>query len=899
MSLLNIEALTSISERGQLGIDLQLGYKNAWNTLKLEHQAGLDSVEVTSQLTRLMDEIIDIVFNRTVEDMKREGKKPDRSLALLALGSYGRKELAPHSDVDLLFLTPLEVTKWVGEFTERVLYLLWDTGLDVGYSTRSAGECFQLAQENYDVLTSILDARFLQGNPECLTQFQKDFRNKILDRVGSDFVRAKLESMEERLKKHGGTIYVLEPNIKEGMGGLRDIHTSLWVAKVLFDVNSFEELSRRDDLKILDKKDLKVLNRSLQFLQKVRCELHFASNAARDLLTMERQPFLAARLGFEDKKTVPGVERFMQEFYSHTGQVHHVTEHIIKRSLDRKRKAPRILQVLKERDLGNGFFAREGALITKGDPGEFFVEDPARLMEVFEKFQMTNLELSPELSVAIRRSHKLVNDEFRKDKGIRDMFFRILSQDRRLYDTLLLMNELRFLGKYIPEFASIHCKMQHDYYHTYTVDEHSIRAIKELVDLPASGDQSISIYKEVYREVGGMRNILFLTTLLHDIGKGQGSNHAERGARMAAKAAKRFGFSKEDIEIIEFLILNHLHLSHIAQRRDLHEEKTILESAKLVADIDRLKLLYLLTMADLKAVGPAVWNDWKGSLITELFLETYKVIEQGGLSREELLEKMILARAFIERSLLKKYSVEEIKSELDVLTERAYALFRPGMLARLLGMKLKMGDRDVSSSWRQAREGGYTNLHIVAKDHPGLFSKIAGVLAANNINILGAQIHTRKDGIVFDVLHVTDSVLRPVTDRVKFRIVKRELENVVSGELDVEELFITRKPSLPLDRRDKALPGVPTRVEIDNESSDDHTVIDIYTKDRIGLLYKITSTLTALGLSIYTAKVSTKVDQAVDVFYVKDLSGRKITNIKELERIKNSLEGALVGSGND
>ncbi len=893
MSLLSVEKLNEASHNTrQLGKELQRTYKNAWNTLKMEHEAGMDSLEVIAQLTRLMDEIVTFVYDRTAQDLAKEGMTQDEHLVLLALGSYGRKELSPHSDLDLLFLVPDEISQWTQVFTERMLYMLWDIGLDVGYSTRTAKDCYTLAKDNYEVLTSIIDGRYLKGDSIFLSTFKWDFKKRVLEKVGSDFVRAKLQIMEDRLEKHGGTVYVLEPNLKEGMGGLRDIHTALWVAKVLFDVDSLADLARSRDLEILDQDDYLALEESLNYLLKVRCELHFTSNTARDLLTMERQPVIARKFGVKDRKDIPAVEKFMQEYYEHAGRVHHITMGVIKRSMERKRSAPRILQRLKERDLGDGYYAANGNIYTRKDAMEFLREDSIRILEIFRKYQSTNLELSPELSLAMRKSPDLIDRDFRRSKSAADIFFSILWDDRRLYDTLLLMNELGFLGQYIPEFATIHCKMQHDYYHTYTVDEHSIRAIKEIVELPASKDPVMHVYQQVWEEIKTERDLIFLTLLLHDVGKGKGSNHSETGAVMAAKAGKRLGLTEDQIEMMEVLIRQHLVLSHVAQRRDLHEERTILETARLLRTPDRLKFLFIITMADLKAVGPGVWNEWKASLITELFIETLKAIEQGGINREVLLEKILLGRAFVEKRLSLDHSPEKVKAELDILTERAYMVYRPRVLSRLIDMKLKMGDDPVHLSWRQVKRGGFTNLFVVSHDHPGLFSQIAGVLSANNVNILGAQILTRKDGVVFDVLHVTDSVMKPIQDKVKFRIVNRELKKAIAGDLDVEELFTSRNLSLPLDRRDRT-PTAPPRVEIENDISEEHTVIDVYATDMIGLLYRITSTLASLGLSIYTAKVSTKVDQAVDVFYVKDLEGRKITNVKELDRIRKTLLGVL------
>jgi len=362
---------------------------------------------------------------------------------------------------------------------------------------------------------------------------------------------------------------------------------------------------------------------------------------------------------------------------------------------------------------------------------------------------------------------------------------------------------------------------------------------------------------------------------------------------MAARAAKRMGMSKEEIGDIRFLIQNHLVLSHVAQRRDLHEEKTITEVATLMGTSKRLKLLLLITMADLKAVGPGVLNEWKASLIAELFLEANMAIERGGVFREDLLERMDKERAQILETLSLDFDPDQIIHELDALSERAYMVYRPEALAQMIRLKLGMDDKPVATTWMQASQGGHTEYYIVSEDFPGLFSKIAGVLAANNVNILGAQILTRDDGIVFDLLHVTDNVMKPINDQVKFRLVSRELEKVITGELAVEDLFHTRRLSLPLDRREKTSMEAPTRVEIDNDISEIYTVVDVYTNDRIGLLHTITSTLASLDLSIHTAKVSTKVDQAVDVFYVADLKGKKIEDPEALERIRGELIRAL------
>ncbi len=891
MTLLVLPPPGEAFDRGQWSRALAQSHRVARELIRSEHQAGLDGLEVMARLTRLMDELLGAVWERVTAELAREGVGKEQRVVLLGLGSYGRRELAPHSDVDLLFLLPDRVGPWAAALTERILYLLWDLGLDVGYGTRTLRENSHLAIANPDVLTSLLDARFLQGDAHLLEEMRRDLTRKVLPRVRSEFVRGKLAEMEQRMSRHGGTVYVLEPSVKEGIGGLRDIQTVQWVAKVLFGC---EGIAAFPEHGLADERDARHLARSRDFLLRTRLELHFAGSAARDILSMERQPQLADRFGYRDKEGVRGVERFMQVYYTHCATVRQITEAVIKRALEGERKVPRILDRLREKELGEGFFARDGAIHSREAPLARFRRSPGSLLGLFALYQRTNLELSPELQVAVRRSLRLVDDAFRRESANRAAFLAILGEERRLYETLLLMNELRLLGRFLPEFDRIHCKMQHDYYHAYTVDEHSIRSVHEIVALPRTEEPHLELLRQAARETGeaGDRTLLLLAVLLHDVGKGYGPGHAERGGRLAVEIADRLGLEEEEGDTLQFLIRHHLAMAHVAQRRDLHDERTIAEFASLAGSLPRLRLLLLLTYADIKAVGPGVWSEWKGSLLSELFTETARHLAAGGVLPAETEGKVRERREETARLLGGRYPGEWVETELDRLSARAYLTYRPEKLAQLLTVLGGRGEEALATGWRQEERMGFTELSVVAADAPGLFAKIAGVLTANGINILAAQIYTRDDGTVFDVLQVTDSVMSPVIDPVKQRIVSMELSRAAAGEVAVEDLLRSRRLSMPLDRRDRAA-AAPDRVEVDNDASDRFTVIDVYARDRIGLLWSITSTLATLGLSIHNAKVSTKVDQAVDVFYVTSLAGEKVTDPRHIEEVRQGLLRAL------
>jgi [protein-PII] uridylyltransferase len=896
VSLLQIAPQAAAGDRATFNRALADAHRRAREMIRSEHQAGADGLAVMAGLTRLLDELMETVCARAGEELAREGMRREGRFVLLALGSYGRRELAPHSDVDILFLVPQNVTPWVVSFTERVLYALWDLGLDVGYSTRSLRDCLHLATHNFDVLTSLLDARYLTGDGEIFRRFVPDLRRRVLSRVAEEFVRGKLEDMSSRVDRHGGSIHVLEPNVKEGMGGLRDIQAALWVAKVLFGCERLDDLVEQG---LTDELGVRHLSRSRAFLQRVRCELHFASDTARDILTMDRQPFLAQRLGFRDKEAIPGVERFMQVYYTHCAQVRQLAESVTRRALERGRKVPRIIDRLREKDLGDGFFARDGAIFTREKPSVVFRRTPHALMRAFAVYQRNDLDLSPALALGIRRSLRLVDDVFRADPGIRALFFGIMARDQRLYETLLLMNELRFLGRYIPEFDRIHCKMQHDYYHTYTVDEHSIRAVRELIETTKGESAHHEPYRMAYRQAveEGDRILMLLAVLLHDMGKGYGPGHAERGAQLADGIGRRLGLGREECDILVFLIRHHLAMAHIAQRRDLHDERTIAGFARLAGTTRRLRALFLITRADMMAVGPGVWNEWKSSLVAELYAEAGRALEAGGKRREQVEEKTGRRRGETARLMAGRQSAAWVEEELGRLSARAFLIYSPEKLARLLRLRAEAEEKGgFATAWRRDARHGYTEFHVVARDAPGLFARIAGVLTANAVNILAAQVYTREDGVVFDVLQVTDSVHRPIDDAVKQRLVSSELARAVAGEIEVDDLVRSRRLTLPLDRRDRSTGREADRVEVDNQASDRFTVIDVYASDRIGLLYTITSTLARLGLSIHNAKVSTKVDQAVDVFYVTDLSGGKLTDEEMLGKVREELLRALKGT---
>jgi [protein-PII] uridylyltransferase len=849
------------------------------------HQSGAGGESVVEKITAMSDILITKLFRCITGDLI-DSRKPGEQLALVAIGGYGRGELNPFSDIDLMFLHSGKSPQRTEDIAQKLLYFLWDMRLDVGYSVRTISDCQEMANADMTVKTALLDSRFLIGSRPLFTDFQKMLLTQILAKGSDAFIREKVEDMKKRREKYGSSVYLLEPNIKEGEGALRDLHTALWVVKIKFKITEPRELITKG---VMSEEELASFNESLWYLWRIRNELHYMAGRKNDQLTFDAQIKLARYFGYEDRGKSLAVEEFMRDYYLHATKVEHLSSTLISRCVIREDSTRKLLGYFTRRPVGEGFFVIRGELVI---PDESIIEqDPNRLMKIFEYAQKQGVPLNIKVKSLIRRNLDQVNDKFRRSREANDSFFSILRSGKGVAETLRTMHHLEFLIRFIPEFERIYCKVQHDLYHIYTVDVHSLFAVEEIVKLQ-KGEyaKELPLLTGLANEVD-KRELLLLAVMLHDIGKGEGGGHADFGANLMPTIARRMGLSKEDSERLEFLVRNHILMAHIAQRRDLHDEKMIIQFSRQMGTSENLKMLYLLTFADIRGVGPDVWTEWKALLLQELYEKAFKVLERGDFKMEASGERVKRVKRRVIEHLGDEYPVALAKEELKAMTTRHLLSNKASVLAEHVRILLSLEEEHIVMKVVHEVDKGYSTFTICTHDVPGLFSKITGVMAANGINILGAQIHTSSNGKALDILQVNSPQGFVITDENRWQRVQSDMRQVLEGKVRIGALVEKRyRPTL---LGDKPKPTFPSRVEIDNEVSENYSVIDIYTHDKVGLLYRITSTLTELGLYIGVSKISTKVDQVADVFYVRDIFAHKVTSPEKLAEIRARLLKAI------
>lgn len=852
--------------------------------IRARHQQGASGAEVVNAITEMTDTLILKLFSSITADLAQFRALPE--MVLVTVGGYGRAELNPFSDIDIMFLHSGKNLQAVEEISQKLLYFLWDMKLDVGYSVRTISDCIEMGKSDSTVRTAMLDSRYLAGSRALFDSFWKIFQSQILAKGSDSFIKDKLEELESRRGKYGSSVYILEPNMKESEGGLRDIQTAIWVAKLKYKITSMRELVMKG---ILSEEEVASFEAAKSYLWRLRNELHYLSGRKNDQITFEAQISLAAFCGFQDQGKSLAVEEFMREYYLQAARTEHLSASLISRCKRREESPGKILGFFIRRPLGEGIFVIRGELIV---PDETVVDDnPVLLMKIFEFAQKQGVRLSVDTKSLVRQRLDLINDKFRRSKEVNSSFFRILRADKGVVETLKLMHHLEFLNHFIPEFERIHCKVQHDLYHVFTVDIHSLFCVEEIVslwqgehaeDLPDLTALAAAVQK---------RELLLLAVLLHDIGKGEGGGHAEKGAMLCRTIARRMGLSKEDSERLEFLVRQHLLFAHIAQRRDLHDERMIIDFARQMISSENLKMLYLLSYADVKGVGPDVWNDWKKMLFRELFEKSYQVLERGDFRLEASSERVKAVRRKVVALLENDLPLPAVKEELKALTTRHTLSNSPEEIAAHIKILQRLDSEPLVTELIHREDLGFSLFTIATRDMPALFAKITGVMAANGVNILGAQIHTSNNGKALDTLQVNAPQGFLITDENRWNRIKNDMQSVIEGKVQVQALVEKRKKSNFAEVRPK--PRFPTRVEIDNEVSVDYSVIDIYTHDKVGLLYSIAAALSQMGLYIGVAKISTKVDQVADVFYVRDIFGHKIDSAEKLAEISKKLQEAI------
>jgi len=851
-----------------------------FDSLKVRHAEGASGQESVHTHARLMDDVIHALTRLVAADATADGL-PATPLVVMALGGYGRGELHPLSDVDLMVVYDGEMTPYVQRMMQELLYSLWDLGLHVGHSLRSLDDCVAMARTDFPSRTSMQEARFLAGERRLFARFQRVLRENVFRRDFGQFLETTLGERDQRWRKFGASPYIGEPNVKESAGGLRDMHTAMWLAEAKFGARSLRELA---DKGLITPREQAAADAALTFLWRVRNELHFFSGHKNDVLARDLQPRIAKNLGYENDEQSLGVERFMRGYYLHARVIHRVSKRLIARcqeTLSRRGSAERRQR---QQALADGLVFFDGRLhLADGDPAPLRAE-PARLMRVFRHLHRLGCELSLDLERAVEDSLHLVDDAFRRSDVVRDPFLDICRAWGRVAQTFSEMHELGLLGRYLPEFGALTCLVQYDAYHKFSADQHSLLGVEHLEALApgqsAESEGAARVFTEIERP-----ELLMLGMLLHDIGKAKGHGHVAKGIPLVRELTARMGLPPADAAVVEFLVAHHLTMSHVAQRRDIHDPKTVADFVAAVGDPQRLRMLYLLTYADMRAVGPGVLTPWQAQILHELYVRTLEELTGGRVerpNRRELAERLQAAAKG-------EVDLQTVRAHLAMMSDRYIETTGVQRMAEHIRMLQDLAESPVATALFHHPDLGSSDLVVVTHDLPGLFALIAGTLAAHGVNIISAQIHTRGDGIAIDTFQVNDPTSEAVTSSALWARVLDGLRAVLTGERSVETLLAERRAA----GRAATRPEGPPKIGLDNRLSDAYTVLEVKSPDRVGLLYLITRTLATLGLDIASARIATEIDQAFDTFYVHDREGRRIESPEGLERIRAALEQAL------
>jgi [protein-PII] uridylyltransferase len=842
------------------------------------------------RLCAMQDEIIRVLFDFMIRHLyPSENPSEAERMAVVATGGYGRGLMAPGSDIDLLFLLPYKQTAWGEQVAEAILYCLWDLGLKVGHATRSIDECIRQAKADMTIRTAILESRFLLGDPKLFDELMGRFDKQVVQSTGPEFVAAKLAEREERHRRAGQSRYLVEPNVKDGKGGLRDLHTLFWIAKYVYRVRDVEELLA---LGVFDDEELRLFRRCEDFLWSVRCNMHFLAGRAEERLSFDIQREIAVRLGYTEHPGLKDVERFMKHYFLTAKDVGDLTAILCAALEDRQQKpAPMLSRVMARlRPRGRrplpeteDFFDDNNRLTVADN--EVFARDPVNLIRMFRLSQKHNLILHPDAMRTATKSLRLIDPKLRQDPEANRLFLEILtSHDAEI--VLRRMNETGVLGKFVRAFGRVVAMMQFNMYHHYTVDEHLLRCIGVLAEIERGSNEEFVLASDLMRKIlPEHRTLLYVALFLHDIAKGRIEDHSIAGARIARRFCPRLGLSPADTETVAWLIEQHLTMSTIAQSRDLSDRKTIENFAAVVQSLERMKLLTILTTADIRAVGPGVWNGWKAQLLRTLYYETEPVLT-GGFSEVNRAQRVAMAQAEL-KAELKDWPAERI----DAYIARHYPAYwlkvdLPHRVthARFVRATEEAG-KTLATTFAFDATRSVTELTVLAPDHPWLLSTLAGACAATGANIVDAQIFTTTDGRALDTIAVSREFEQNDDETRRAARIAETIEKTLGGSLKLPEVVARRSAS---KGRLKAF-AIEPEVTINNQWSNRYTVIEVTGLDRPGLLYELTATLSKLSLNITSAHVATFGERVVDVFYVTDLLGAKIASPTREMAIKRAL----------
>ena len=829
-------------------------------------QQGISGSALLSKHTDFIDHHLQASFEKYAPG--------EEGFALVALGGYGRQELYPFSDIDLMLLYDPAQKDQLDALVEAILYPLWDTGLEVGHAVRTPEECIADAADDFFFRVAMLDARLIAGSNVLFADLTSMYKTAYIEGRRQEFLDDMLEQRSKRETQFGRHAYLLEPHIKESCGGFRDIQSMVWTAHVVFGLKDLVSLQEAG---LISREELIGFEQALDYLVRIRNRLHYVSGRKNDQLFFEHQEEMAGAFGFKNESDMLAVEHFMREVYGHMQTVSITTdlffEHVaeVLGSEDSTQKAKRL-----EPDIE--LWHNKIQLVNT----DLIVDKPKYFMRLFYQSAQTGKPLHYRTRKAITANLHLVDEKFKYSRRTAKLFLSILTC-KEPFRVLEEMLDTGFLAAYLPEFVKVGSLAQHDVYHVFTVDRHLLQTIAELEKLRL---QEPNIYGVV-----NSPHILMLAGLLHDVGKGYGHGHADRGADLAGQIGKRLGLDDKELQALDFLVRDHLFLSHTALRRDLEDEEFLMRCAFKIRSPELLAMLYLLTIADARATGPTVWNDWKAALLLELYLKIALLLDRKDLSEEEQVQGAELGVKWIKEKV-SGLLPDDTNINFDLFSDDYLLSFPPEVIVEHISQSKELANQEVLF-FHEKNPESWTIL-VMAKDRPGLLARIFGVLALHNLNVLAARIFTWADGTAVDTIEVSSAISESY-DGQDWEAMEKELLLAIKQRLGLEHR-ISRKLAPLRGKPQGAQQRLAAKVTIDNQASEQFSVIEVFSQDRIGILYDITKTLSDFGISIYRARIGSKADQVVDVFYVHDYDGRKIEDPAFKEELQQGLLHAVTNA---
>jgi [protein-PII] uridylyltransferase len=845
---------------------------------RLENGAG--GVETARLLAGVTDEVITALYDfATTHVFRVRNPTAGERLALMAVGGYGRGALAPFSDIDLLFLRPYKQTAHAESVIEFMLYALWDLGFKVGHASRTVDEGVRLAKDDITIRTSILEARRLAGDEALCQQLLRRFRDEVVKGSGAEFVAAKLRERDERHARAGASRYMVEPNVKEGKGGLRDLHTLFWIARYLHPADSLDAILKMD---VFQGREVRAFIRAFDFLESVRAHLHFATGRPEERLTFDLQPEIARRMGYADRPrpggdNTPGVERFMRRYFLIAKEVGALTRAFsAKLEAEHLKTAPRGLsrflpgRSVRRQSLDEPGFHIEGGRLTVDGP-ETFEADPTSLLRLFKIADERDLDLHPDAFTAATRALGLITSKVRRDGAAARLFLDVLARGRNPQRALELMNEAGVLGRYLPEFGRIVAQMQFNMYHSYTVDEHTLRAVGIIAEIAQGRFADDHPLSTSIMPLVEDREALFLAMLLHDTGKGGAGGQEKAGARAARQACERLGLERSKIELVAWLVEHHLMMSDYAQKRDVADPATVAAFAREVENPERLRLLLVLTVADIRAVGPGVWNGWKGQLMRELYAATETIFRGGRISDAAGMARRRLEAMAYDARIALVAANPDARGWATAMEDAYFAAFsRDEQLAHLALWREAEIEGGAAAEARIRTDRNAAEVLVAARDREGLFADLAQAIASLGGNVVGARIFTSAQGAALDAFYVQDASGAPF-GRENPRGLARLVEAISAAGRGLSPAPEAKKAA---DLGRAAAFSIAPSVTVDNDASADATVIEVSGRDRPGLLASLARILAEAELSIQSAHIDNYGERAVDAFYVVTRFGK-------------------------